>query len=523
MPRLLGILCGALRRAGLCALALWLALSAPVTAAPQDMMEALRQRLADMEAALASDDLLRGLPVQDVLARYGLESLPGQLAPDVARRPAIKPHRHGAPEQPATAEIADFRIVLALLSQSYDNEDNNDVIAAQGARGATAIAFRGGVVTADLIRRAIADLDPAAQIGTGPGPMVLPRAVLLWEDTVLRLGPEDDIALSRPDGAFILSLGAVEVEGSKLGVAGGPNPHTAEFVPFLTVGGGGSLRMHGATVKDLGFGWTDKFTGVSLVGHPFIPSQGTSAVTDSRFENIVTLLMAGAREAQITGNRFYNMRDNALRVMQAPRARIEENLFYGAQRTNGIRLLDRSAEAVIAGNVFLGGERAGILVRDGSSYTKVTGNLIWGRNGGAIKFDRVSCSVASHNLVIDGKQKGIEIRRSPGTQLTANLIGENHSTGIWISEQPEGALTRIEHNVLVRNGSGITTATAGHIELFGNDLTRQLPRLVKGDIVMQNRALITDLRGQYPLILAAGQSAPLGERLAGQCETEVRP
>ena len=497
--------------------------TAPVAAAPQDALGALRVRLADMDRALQEDPSVQTLPVSALMGRFGLDALPGQLQPDVLGAAPMPRHRHSAPDQPATAEIADFRIVLALLSQSYSNEDNTDVIRAQGVRGPVALAFRGGVVTPQVIRDALAQFEPGVPMEQGPGRVTLRRPILLWEDTVLRLGPQDDIALSRPDGAFILSLGAVEVEGSSLTVAGGPNAYSSEFVPFLTIGGGGSLRMTDATVTDLGFGWTDKFSGVSLVGHPFMPSDGISAVKDSHFENIVTLVMAGARDAQVSGNRFQDVRDNALRLIQSPRVRVERNVFFGVGRTNAIRLLDRSSEAVIAGNVLLRGERAGILVRDGSSYTTVSGNLLWARDGGAIKFDRVECGVASQNLVIDGRQKGIEVRRSPGTALRRNLIAGNNSTGIWISEQPSGALTQIESNVIARNGAGIATATAGHIELIGNDLSGQLPRLVQGDIIPQNRALIADLRGERPLILSAGGAAPVGERLAGHCETEARP
>lgn len=482
-------------------LSLWaLPLSAASVAQSAFPVADLRARLADLRTTLVQDPMARSLPLAQLLHDHGLDQVASRLAAGERVRAATPVPRAVAGE-PARAEVGDLRLALTLLSQATNTDDNRDVLLAAGPDGPNVLSFRGGTVT-------LAELEAAGALDHVPGqPPVLRRPVVLWEDTVLRLTEGEHLALDRPSGALLLSFGRVEVIGATLSVTGGPNPHSADFIPFLSVGGGGVLIMEDATIRGLGFRWTGKFAGVSIMGHPFMPAQGVSRIERSHLEDIVTLALVGAPDVRVLDNRFYDVRDAALLIRRGQRAQVQGNLFFGAGPTNAIRILDGSSDAVLSGNLLLDGERAGILVDRGSDRVRVVGNVIWRRDGSAIKFLRTSCGRAALNIALDGRQKGIEVRQSPGTLLQRNLISGSHSSAIWISAQPKGAVTHLSDNILSANGQGLETATAARIAMTGNDLSAQMPRLVSGDMVPQNGLLARDLRGQEAIVLTSSGRA----------------
>ncbi|WP_428926234.1 NosD domain-containing protein [Marinibacterium sp. SX1] len=508
------------------ATALSLAAALPLAAATGNRTGArvddLRARLGALDSALSRDTHAAGRSLSDLLTRHGLDHLSGQLAAEERIATPERPVRLTVPDRPAMAGTSDLRLPLAILSQSYSDEDNGDVLAAPGGADSQVLSFRSGIVTlADL--QAAGALRPAAPGGVsapgGGGGVVLVRPVVLEEDTLLRLDPGTRLALSRPGGAFVISLGQVEIRGTELSVTGGANPHSTEFVPFLTVAGGGRLIMEDSSVHGLGFGWTEKFSGVSVAAHPFMRPLGISRVERSRLDRVVSLALSGTPGARVLDNRFHDVRDNALRLSRAPGARVQGNLFHGSAPTNSIRLLDGTGDAVLSGNMLLGGRRAGILIGQGSDRVRVVGNVIWRREGAAIKFLRTSCGHVAMNIALDGRQKGIEVRESRGTLVHRNLISGSHSSAIWISGQPQGAVTHLTHNILAGNGEGLATATAQRIVLMGNDLTGQMPRLVSGDLVPVNAVVARDLKGREPVLLTAGGRADVPQ-MPGVCGGE---
>ncbi len=473
----------------------------------------LRVRLANLRTTLTQDPLSRSLPLAQLLQDHGLDQVASRLAAQERVRSTPPPPRPVV-DGPARAETADLRLALAILSQVTNTDDNRDVLMATGPDGPEVLSFRGGSVT-------LAELEAAGALERVPGQRaVLRRPVVLWEDTVLRLSEGDDLALDRASGAFLLSFGRVEVIGAKLTVTGGQNPYSADFIPFLTVGGGGVLIMEDATVRGLGFRWSGKFGGVSIMGHPLMPARGVSRIERSHLEDIVTLALVGAPDVRVLDNRFYDVRDAALLIQRGQRAQVQGNLFFGAGPTNAIRILDGSSDAVLSGNLLLDGERAGILVDRGSDRVQVVGNVIWRRDGSAIKFLRTSCGRAALNIALDGRQKGIEVRQSPGTLLQRNLISGTHSSAIWISAQPKGAVTHLSDNVLSANGQGLETATAARIAMTGNDLSAQMPRLVSGDMVPQNGLLARDLKGKEAMVLTSSGRAEVA-RWPAPCVDQI--
>ena len=203
-------------------------------------------------------------------------------------------------------------------------------------------------------------------------------------------------------------------------------------------------------------------------------------------------------------NRFHDMRGPSLILSRTKDARVLSNLFYGVMPTNAIRLESGSAKGLIAGNIVLGGERAGIVVRSDSPDATVAHNIVWDRDGGGIVLVTADCARVYENLLIGNQQKGIEVRDSLSTILRQNTIFSNESAGIWVSDQPDGAKTEISDNTVSFNGAGLAGANTALLLMDGNDFSAQYQQFLSGDLALLTPDVSRDMRGVAPFVLASG-------------------
>lgn len=456
---------------------------------------------------------------------------PAMFGQGVLAPPAAPLHRKTADDTPRLGQLGagpaqakrapqdvgttNFRLMLAGLAQTFTGQNNQAVVNAQGPRGPVALSVRAGVVTlADVQAFSAAQGHPPRADGT----LTLP--VVIWPDATLRLSPGERLALARDTGAFVLSMGTLDVEGAVIEVAGAENPHTPSFIPFVTVTGGGSAQIRDATLRGLGFGQTAKFSGLSVAGNLLTQGKGKVVIRDTLFDGLKVVSLAGVAGAEVSGNTFVNARHNTLNLVSAPRARIDGNLFGGDAPTNAIRVDRGSGYTEISDNIFLSGQRVAVLVDGASDHVQVRDNLVWRRAGAGVKFLRSACGLAQGNVILDNKQKGVEVRKSDGTVVRDNLIVGNGSAGIWVSAQQADARTSVSGNILRANGSGLSAATGAEIQLRGNDMRAQLPRLLDGDIARLTNTLVADLRGSMMLRFKDGQ-ADAGGRFAALCGSDL--
>ncbi|WP_147114452.1 right-handed parallel beta-helix repeat-containing protein [Tateyamaria sp. syn59] len=411
-----------------------------------------------------------------------------------------------APSAAVDVGTVNFRLFLASLAQVYTGENNQAVVNAQGPAGPVALSVTSGTVT-------LRDLQSFSALhGRAPrmdGTLTMP--VVIWPGATLRLSPGERLALARDSGAFVLSMGTLDIEGATVEVAGQENSFTPSFVPFVTVIGGGSLIAKNATFRGLGFGNTAKFSGLSVAGDLINQGKGRVVIEDSRFDALKVVSLANIYGAELTGNTFYDARNNTLNLINAPHARVEGNLFAGRSPTNAIRVETGSSHAQVSRNIFLHGERVAVLVDRGSDHVEVQDNLVWNRAGAGVKFLGTRCGLAHGNLILDNDQKGIEVRKSDGTVVRDNLVVGNGSAGIWVSAQRADARTSVTGNIFRANGAGLAAATGAEIEISQNDFARQLPRLLDGDIARLTGPVARDLTGTGMVRFKNGQAETLGE------------
>jgi mannuronan 5-epimerase len=409
----------------------------------------------------------------------------------------------GAPE----GDRLDIRLALTMLSQPYGDDDNGAVLQAQTHPELAALVLTGG-------QARLADLGPllAAQGlpgGMGPDGFTLSVPLVIWPGAGLTLTPGDRLLLSRADGAFLLNFGHLTLQGATIAGTGAINAQIRSFRPFVATADAGTLVVQDAEIRGLGFGNTLKFAGFSVLRSLLRPTSRPARIESSLFEDIRTLAISADQGVILQDNRLRNLQGPGIVIARSPGARVIGNLFSAPMATNAIRLEQATPDALVAGNVILGGDRAGILVRDGSPRARVLANLVWARDGGGIQITGAPCARVTANLVIGNRQKGIELRAAPGAWAQANSLIDNNNAALWVSDQAAGNVTLLSDNVVAFNGAGLAAARGATLLLTGNDLSRQYLQFLAGDLTDQASLLARDMQGLTPVMLSPTEGRPV--------------
>ena len=455
----------------------------------------LAVRLKALETALG-DPAGQFRPLSDLIAAAGLTEI---VHPPQFVRPFAEPSGTRPPEEPLQAQRLNMRLALTMLSQPYGSDDNFTVLAAQPGPDTAALILRKGRATMTDLRRLLRE--QGLQEVTSEPTLTLRVPLVIWAGATLDLGPGDVIALSRTDGAFLMNFGQLEMRGASIVSVGAANENSPRFTPFVTSADTGSVLLDGASIVGLGFGDTSKFSGFAVLHNALQTAHRPVRIENSRFENIISLSMNSVRDATIRNNRFQDMRGAALVVARSRNVAVLSNVFLGNMPTNSIRIEDGSSDGQIAGNIILGGKRAGITVRTESPRAAVLNNIIWKRDGSGITLLHSDCGRIVGNLVIDNDQKGIEVRSSSKVWVQQNTVLSNHSAGLWVSSQAPGVETMLQGNVLAANGSGLAAAAGEAISMEGNDFSLQFPQFLSGDLALLSPAIARNLRGDAPMVL----------------------
>ncbi|WP_164512301.1 right-handed parallel beta-helix repeat-containing protein [Oceaniglobus ichthyenteri] len=489
-------------------------LTAGVALAATDRVEdrALRDGITAL-AAMVADPAQASAPAQTLLQQAGLASLVAPTAPPGPIRPPANPVRSNSPVE---AQPLDMRLALTMLTQIAGARDTQAVLTAQGPESD---------LRALVIRKGDATLTDVALFlshyrlqDTAAGDLILRVPLVIWEGATLTLKPGETLRLSRPDGAFMVNFGHITMEGATARIEGDVNPYLARFAPFMTTAGSGTFYIQNSEFHDLGFGRTRAFAGFSMMRNNLMVVRNRSFIRDSLFRGTVSVVVSGASDVALTGNRVFDARGEGMIVAGSPRANMVSNIIVGDSKFNALQVVEGSVDAVVSGNVVLNGEKAGIVVRSNSHRPHVANNIVWHRKGGGITVDHANCANVQANFVLDNSQKGIEVRSSDGALVRDNHLIQNQSAGIWISAQEPEARTFVVQNVLHANRSGLATATAQEVILQGNDFRGQFPQFLSGDVAGQSRHIAENMQGTQPMLLTASGVSVVPSAI-GNCAT----
>ena len=472
---------------------------ASATAAPDQIDQELRNKLRAFDTRLTQDMPAPGIDARTLIHEAGLGDVTGAAAPT---RAVIATTPFNTEPRPIEADLMDVRLALGLIAQIYGGKDNFDLVYAMTSEDTNVLVINSGDVTVADLFQLLGQKGLQADGGNGRNLLRVP--VIIWQGARLRMTPGEELILSRSDGAALLNFGALDIDGGTIRSEGEASTGAPDYIPVVVNAGGASVKVRNAHFQGLGFGSEAKFSGFSVVRNPLLVRKDEILIENSTFDDVMSLSVSMADNAVIRNNRIHDARGASIVVTHSLNARIAGNLITGAAPTNAIRVLQGSAGAMVAGNVIMDGEFAGIAVRNDSHRITIRDNVVWNRGGGGISVSNITCGLIQKNLVIDNRQKGIEVRTGRQMTVRDNLIIGNKSAGIWVSAQDSGVPTLIVDNLLMGNSSGLASATGERLAIQGNDFTRQFPRFVAGDLTAQARLIANDLTGSTPLVLTAG-------------------
>lgn len=477
-------------------------------AAPDWDLVDLRSQLTELSRELRTNEDLRSQSVTEIVADLGIREL-ASLSPP--------PRRAAIADEPAVFAWTDERHALSAMAQIYGGSNNRKVLEAGRPDDYEALEITSGVLTLAQLRDRLAARHLGRETDTGHDVLRVP--LVIGPDARLFLGEGEILKLSNDDGAYIVSFGRIEVVGGEISASRKMDEATEEFAPFVVSVGSGTVMVSGATFRNLGFGFTAKFAGFSILSHPSMLPNRRNVVENSRFDNLVTLVTSGVRHVEVRGNRFFDMRRNPILISRSPNAVVEGNLFSGDSPTNAIRVANGSGDSRLSHNIVLEGSRAGLLVSSGSDNVIVANNVIWRRDGGGVKLFNVRCGRIEDNLILDDRQKGIEVRSSVASHVSGNRIIGNANAAVWVSANRPDNVTYLIGNLIRENGSGLSTASGGNVAMQDNDLSNQFPRFLDGDVTHHFRAIVADMTGRTPLLLSARGVEPIDGLRTGACNS----
>jgi hypothetical protein len=350
-----------------------------------------------------------------------------------------------------------------------------------------ALVIRAGRLTLTQLVEDVAKQVPGAVLHGAHGP-IFQMPIFIWTDAELVLEKDDHLVLSARSNSFILNAGVLRMQRAKLSVEAGDA--ASAFRPFVTTVLGGAFQAEDSTFSDLGFSGTAGAEGVTISNSALSLKKAETILSGNYFENIGSLSFRHVANLKIQHNRFFGLRFSNIQFEDATKADVSNNLFLESSGRDAIHVGSGSSDITITNNAILSGNGDGIRVGQGTSHITILGNVVAGQNRDAIAVDRSSCVAARGNIIFKNNGNGINISRSSNVVLSTNRFIQNSDAGVLVRLQQKDAITVLEKNQFIENATGVRGQAASQLEIFGNDLSEQLPIMVAGDFTESIKAFL---------------------------------
>lgn len=392
-------------------------------------------------------------------------------------------------------DLVDMRLLLAQIAVQTGAKDHLSLVRAQASDVHKVILLRGGLVTLAQLQSLMATSDAADFVVIGPEGVTLTRALVIWSDAGLMLGPNERVILSRPDGSFLANLGWLDIQGATLSGSSTPNQTEPSFRPFVLTAGRGNLTVSNASFAHLGFGDTARFGGVAVDNSGLVPPKTQPFIINTQFKDVKSLAFISTRSARAQGNMMHS---SSIMIANALNTTVTDNVLNAANSA-AIRITKASVETLVANNIILGAP-LGIAADQASHRLTLTSNILAGQTSSAIQLDKVGCAEVTGNLAVRGLGSAMTLSATGRVAIGANVILDNLGAGIVLRRQGATASVRVTGNQIAHNREGLRGATAGDLILSGNDLEGQLPRLFSGDLSARTIHWLEQRRSQGPTL-----------------------
>jgi poly(beta-D-mannuronate) C5 epimerase len=435
-------------------------------------------------------DYARTLTFEKTVAALAAMATGGSPASDVLAAAAplgFKPK--GAMPAPLTwpalreTSVSLVPIDLVLSQLALQAGANYHVALRQAQARPEVLMVQNGVASLAMIA------DGASKAGFGdlfektPDGYVAHISIAVWSGASLFLQPGEKLLLDRNAGAFLLTSGTLLARGGEIRGTGEPNARLKDFNPFVVIALSGTARIEGAHFADLGYGLFPPLTGFTVVEGGFFRDGVPSVVRNSRFDNVKTLALLGASDAEITGNVFAGASGPSVLMSGGQHLVADGNVVLAGRAAHGIKVTAGASNVAVTDNVVVGAGLNGIFADAGAAQLTVTGNIVADARRSGVSVASADCVQVSGNLLLKNAQSGLAVNDSAGLSVAANRLYDNGNAGISVTHQPDYGRIEIASNELDGNRVGIKGSTTAQLRFVANDFSGQAPRLFDGELV----------------------------------------
>ncbi|MGB8812820.1 MAG: right-handed parallel beta-helix repeat-containing protein [Paracoccaceae bacterium] len=470
--------------------------------APADQSTPIAAFASTLRQAAAELAQLADLPAAPPLQ---LATLPGTLPPFPAGHPA---------------QVTSGDLQIALTQLAIHTGANGQLLLVQAQAGKKdAIFLREGHSTLAEVAAAAADNALTLQGDTWH----LTRPLVVWADAGLMLQPGDQLEIDRASGAFLLAFGRLDLMGADVSAGGDANTAAADFAPFVLVTGQGSLVAQNMQFSALGFGGSDMFGGIAVVGRGLFQPAFPPVLINNHFTDIGRVALVGTKNALFSGNLIDAPRSGGVSIVGGTGLSLVGNTVRASRSGSAIRLADVK-DTTVAGNLVAGSAQNGLTVEGISRDLTLADNVIVANGGTGVAITRSDCIAAHGNIIGNNGAAGMRLRASGSYHLTQNALLLNHTAGLDVQRQKPGTSGHVQANVFAGNREGMRGANIGEVLLSDNRLDAQLPRLFGGEFTQYLPGFLTSMQQhdatEFRIALAGRDTAQATSLAQSTCQPE---
>jgi poly(beta-D-mannuronate) C5 epimerase len=482
---------------GLCVAA---ALAAPAHASDYERAAAVKAGV-DRIVAMASEANPSISGMFEIANQLGLEI----AAPQVVANTAA-PTSSVAPK----FSLVSIDLVLSQLALQAGANYHIALRQAQAGQSPQVLLLQQGAMTLEALYAAVAKSTFKEALSKADSGIIAHVPIAIWAGSSLVLGPNDRLILDRSTGAFLLDGGRLVADGASIEGSDGANAQQPGFRPFVLVALSGVAQVTRSRFLNLGFADNPPMTGVAFVqGGTYAPAE-TSFIRDSVFDSIGSLSLNDTSAVAIEGDLFRRSLGPAIFIDGVKGGDIRHNVIIGTSGSHGIKVSPTTINATISDNIVARSHLNGIFINGGLGGLRLKNNLITGNLGSGIGIDGASCVSVESNALLANRESGLTIKNSLSVAAKGNLILGNRSAGILLGEQPIMGRVSLAGNQLSDNKVGVTGSSAARLDLMGNDLASQSPRIFGGQFTQYTTPFLTAVQaGQANFSIATGSQPAL--------------
>lgn len=396
---------------------------------------------------------------------------------------------------PAAIELADMRVALTQLAIQAGTNDHLTLVRAQtDASSPDAIFVRGGGTDLATLSAALQQSAPHA-IETIPGGLRLLRPLIIWSDATLVLKPGEVLELDTASGSLVVSFGGMDLSGATVQATAKPNAAQPSFQPFILSLGEATFAARDSQFVGLGFGRGTLFSGVAVSNRGLFSPKSPPVIMRSTFIDTRALQLEGTTNSVVADNLFHGLDAGGVIIAGGVGVVVDGNAFRRSQTGAALRVTNGARDVTVSDNVLTDSRDTAILIDSQTSGISITHNVIDRATGAGIALRQVTCAALRENLVARGAGTGVRLSDTGPVRLEDNTVAMNAAAGVQIEGHLPDAVTLLSGNIISANRFGLSGSDAGRVDLQGNILTGQLPRLFGGEFGAYLPAFLTAQSG----------------------------